>query len=98
LIANRMMKRRGTRLTNWAAAKMLLLFLLLGMLLGAQQTAAGDHLVARCLAIGQTPDARTNPPPQIAPGAPPLLRFRYYEGAAHHRYGNQDLMLDDAGH
>ena len=34
----------------------------------------------------------------IAPGPPPLLSFRYYEGRAHHRYGNLDLVLDDAGH
>ena len=26
------------------------------------------------------------------------LSFRYYEGRMHHRYGNLDLVLDDAGH
>ena len=34
----------------------------------------------------------------IAPGPPPLLSFRYYEGKQHHRFGNSELMLDDAGH
>jgi hypothetical protein len=53
---------------------------------------------SRCLSIADTPDARVAPKPMIAPGAPPLLTFRYYEGAVHHRYGNADLMLDDAGH
>jgi hypothetical protein len=27
-----------------------------------------------------------------------LLSFRYYEGKQHHRFGNSELMLDDAGH
>jgi hypothetical protein len=34
----------------------------------------------------------------IAPGPPPLVSFRYYEGKQHHRFGNSELMLDDAGH
>ena len=41
---------------------------------------------------------RVSPRPQIAPGAPPLLSFRYYEGRAHHRFTGMELMLDDAGH
>jgi hypothetical protein len=36
--------------------------------------------------------------PMIAPGPPPLISFRYYEGKQHHRFGNAELMLDDAGH
>ena len=35
---------------------------------------------------------------QIAPGRPPLLEFRYLEGAARHGFANLDLVLDDAGH
>lgn len=35
---------------------------------------------------------------QISPGRPPLLEFRYLEGAARHRFGNLDLVIDDAGH
>ena len=52
----------------------------------------------RCVTLAETPDARVSPQPAIAPGPPPLLSFRYYEGKAHHRFGNTDLMLDDAGH
>ena len=52
----------------------------------------------RCVTVAETPDARVAPKPAIAPGPPPLLSFRYYEGKAHHRYNNSDLMLDDAGH
>jgi hypothetical protein len=52
----------------------------------------------RCVTVAETPDARVAPKPMIAPGPPPLLSFRYYEGKAHHRYNNADLMLDDAGH
>ncbi len=51
----------------------------------------------RCMTIAESPDARLKIP-KIAPGQPPLLMFRYYEGKLHHRFGNADLMLDDAGH
>jgi hypothetical protein len=50
------------------------------------------------LEIGNTPSARVAPPRQIAPGAPPLLAFRYYEAQQRHRLSNSELMLDDAGH
>ena len=50
------------------------------------------------LEIGNTPSARVSPPRQIAPGAPPLLAFRYYEAQQRHRLSNSELMLDDAGH
>jgi hypothetical protein len=52
----------------------------------------------RCLNAAESPDSRVDPPRQIAPGQPPVLTFRYYEGKLHHRFGNDDLMLDDAGH
>jgi len=52
----------------------------------------------RCATLAEKPDDRVAPKPTIAPGPPPLLSFRYYEGKAHHRFGNTDLMLDDAGH
>ncbi len=35
---------------------------------------------------------------QIAPGAPPVLAFRYLEGRDRGRFGGLDLVLDDAGH
>ena len=50
------------------------------------------------LEIGITPSARVSPPRQIAPGAPPLLAFRYYEAQQRHKLSNSELMLDDAGH
>ncbi|MGH9639630.1 MAG: hypothetical protein ACRD3Y_06180 [Bryobacteraceae bacterium] len=62
------------------------------------QKLKAESLSARCVAVGETPDERVSPRPEIAPGAPPLLSFRYYEGAAHHRFSHSDLMLDDAGH
>jgi len=52
----------------------------------------------RVLQIGVTPSERATPPPQIAPGQPPLVRFRYFEGQMRHRFGNMDLVADDAGH
>jgi hypothetical protein len=35
---------------------------------------------------------------RIAPGAPPILAFRYLEGRERGRFGGLDLVLDDAGH
>lgn len=52
----------------------------------------------RCADLSETPDARVSALPVIAPGAAPALSFRYYEGKQHKRYGNGDLLLDDAGH
>ncbi len=50
----------------------------------------------RVLEIGE--DRLADPRRQIAPGAPPILSFRYFQGADRHRFGNMDVMLDDAGH
>ena len=52
----------------------------------------------RCADLAQTPDQRVAPVAMIAPGPPPLISFRYFEGQMHHRFGNAELMLDDAGH
>ncbi|MBV8811863.1 MAG: hypothetical protein JO033_24600 [Acidobacteriaceae bacterium] len=52
----------------------------------------------RCADVAESPDSRVAPQPAVAPGPPPLLSFRYYEGKLHHRFGNSELMLDDAGH
>jgi hypothetical protein len=52
----------------------------------------------RVFQIGVTASERANPAPQIAPGAPPLVKFRYFEGQMRHRFGNLDLVMDDAGH
>ena len=35
---------------------------------------------------------------RLAPGAPPLLAFRYLDGRQRGRFGGLDLVLDDAGH
>jgi hypothetical protein len=50
------------------------------------------------LDIGNTKERLTDPRKQIAPGAPPLLSFRYFEGADRHRFGKLDVIMDDAGH
>jgi hypothetical protein len=63
-----------------------------------------DRLTKEIAASGQvvelavTPSERVAPPAEIAPGQPPLLSFRYYEGQERHRFSNTELMLDDAGH
>ncbi len=64
----------------------------------------GDVLIkkvaasGRVLELGVTPSERLSSRPQIAPGAPPLLSFRFFEGKERHRFGGLDLVIDDAGH
>jgi len=53
---------------------------------------------ARVLQLAETSSERISKLPAIAPGAPPLLSFRYFEGKQRHRFGNLDLVMDDAGH
>jgi hypothetical protein len=55
-------------------------------------------LSGRCVSMGDSPDTKNSTMPLIAPGQPPILTFRYYEGKTRHRFGNSELMLDDAGH
>ena len=52
----------------------------------------------RILELAMTSSERLSSQPQIAPGAPPLLSFRFLEGKERHRFGELDLVIDDAGH
>jgi hypothetical protein len=52
----------------------------------------------RVLQIGETSSSRLTPAVRLAPGAPPILAFRYFDGQARHRFGDLDLVMDDAGH
>lgn len=52
----------------------------------------------RIVGIADSPSERLHPPAMIAPGAPPLLSFRYFDAADRGRFGNLGLMTDDAGH
>ncbi len=52
----------------------------------------------RCASLSQTSEQRLPERSAIAPGPPPVLSFKLYEDAKHHRFGNVDVMLDDAGH
>jgi hypothetical protein len=52
----------------------------------------------RVLTLADPPSERLSSRPQIAPGAPPLLSFRFFEGQQRHRFGELDLVIDDAGH
>ena len=82
------------------SCKFLLPFALLLFVVDTQTGSVTDQIAdsGRCMLIGETPDARTSPVQLIAPGPPPLLSFRTYEGKQRGRFGNTDLMLDDAGH
>ena len=52
----------------------------------------------RLSTIGLTSSERLQPVDRLAPGDPPLLAFRYLEDRRRHRFGELDLMMDDAGH
>ena len=59
-----------------------------------EQVSASGQVVG----IAASPEERLAPPARIAPGAPPVLGFRVIEGRLRHRFGDLDLVLDDAGH
>lgn len=53
----------------------------------------------RVVELAEPPSPRAaNRQALIPPGAPPMLSFRMFEGKVRHRYGNLDLVMDDAGH
>jgi hypothetical protein len=76
-------------------------FLLLMLMAMDERTAS---VVEQIAASGQvveiaTPSSeRLAPAARIAPGVPPTLGFRMIEGKLRHRFGDLDLVLDDAGH
>ena len=55
-------------------------------------------LSGRVVAMSQPLSERLSPPALIAPGAPPVLSFRYFDASGRGRFGNLGLMTDDAGH
>jgi len=52
----------------------------------------------RILTVAEKPSERLRAQGRLAPGKPPLLAFRYLDGKRRHRFGNIDLVMDDAGH
>jgi hypothetical protein len=67
----------------------------IAMLLLAGETA---DLAGLAVQIGESPSERLNPTALYAPGAPPVLSFRYFDASDRGRFGNLGLMTDDAGH
>jgi hypothetical protein len=63
-----------------------------------EQLVAQIVVSARVLQVAENSADRISKLPAIAPGAPPLLSFRYFDGKQRHRFGNLDLVMDDAGH
>ena len=78
------------------------LFLLLAQAPGEGDRSAYAALIREILqssrVLQDSASERVSPPREIAPGAPPLLSFRYFEGRDRHRFGKLDLVMDDAGH
>jgi hypothetical protein len=52
----------------------------------------------RMVGLVDSPSERFRPHTLIAPGAPPVLTFRYFDASDRGRFGNLGLMTDDAGH
>ncbi len=52
----------------------------------------------RVVSIAATPEERVHPAVEVPPSAPPLLLFRFLEGAGKHRFSQLGLVIDDAGH
>ena len=52
----------------------------------------------RIVGISEMPSERLSPPIFIAPGAPPVLIFRYFDAVDRGRFGNLGLLTDDAGY
>jgi hypothetical protein len=52
----------------------------------------------RMASIAESPSQRIAVVARIAPGQPPLVSFRYFEGKDRRRFSGLDLVLDDAGH
>jgi len=55
-------------------------------------------LSGRVVGASEPPSERLSAPKLIAPGAPPVLSFRYFDASDRGRFGNLGLMTDDAGH
>ena len=75
--------------------------LFLAALLAGGEVERLTKLVAqsgRVVEIATPAAERLSAPAKIAPGAPPLVRFRLFEGRMRRRFNNLDLVLDDAGH
>jgi hypothetical protein len=70
----------------------LLLFLFAGSLV--DEVAASGQVTE----IATPSSERLAPASRIAPGPPPTLGFRLIDGRLRHRFGDLDLVLDDAGH
>ncbi len=73
------------------------------LLMMAAETASDSSLVSfvasgRIVGLAETPSERLQSPVLAAPGAPPVLSFRYFDAADRGRYANLGLMTDDAGH
>jgi hypothetical protein len=86
-----------------SSALLILLFLAQDDSAAAREARIREQIEAiaksgRVLEIGETRAKLDDPRKQIAPGAPPLLSFRYFLGADRNRFGKLDVMLDDAGH
>ncbi len=76
------------------------MILTLGLLLLLVPQAVLDSVAesGRIVGLAESPSERISPPLTIAPGAPPILSFRYFDASDKGRFGDLGLMTDDAGH
>ena len=74
------------------------LCLFAALALAAPAALDSPEIASRVFTIGETSSERLAPLGRIAPGQAPLLQFRYLDGKRRHRFGDLDLVMDDAGH
>lgn len=65
----------------------------------SDEAALRDILASgRVHTFGMTSSERLAPSARLAPSDPPVLRFRYLDGKRRYRFGDLNLVMDDAGH
>ncbi len=64
----------------------------------APDTIRSFEASGRIVGLCDSPSERLHGSDLIAPGAPPVLSFRYFDAGARGRFGSLGLMTDDAGH
>lgn len=78
--------------------RLMILFLLAAPAFSIQDVLESILASGRVQTLGVSSSERLAPEARIAPGDAPLLRFRYLDGKRRHRFGDLDLVMDDAGH
>ncbi len=75
-----------------------LIFLLFFRSGASDEAVKAAELAGRVLLLSETDGERIRGNASVPPGMAPILTFRYIEGTKRGRFGDLDLVVDDAGH